>query len=102
VDDVVVADEDVDEQVENLRARFRDPGPVERLSGTTTSCPSDISAEIDGEQIDSVTGISYQVGTGTMLEGMDDALRDLSAGGVHDVPGAPGRRRPAASSPRSR
>jgi trigger factor len=80
VDDVVVADEDVDEQVENLRARFGTLVPVERPVGDDDFVSIDISAEIDGEQIDSVTGISYQVGTGTMLEGMDDALRDLSAG----------------------
>jgi trigger factor len=80
VDDVVVADEDVDARVESLRARFGTLLPVERPVGDDDFVSVDISAEIDGEQIDSVTGVSYQVGTGTMLEGMDDALRDLSAG----------------------
>lgn len=80
VDDVVVTDEDVDTRVESLRARFGTLVPADRPVADDDFVSIDISAEIDGEQIDSVTGVSYQVGTGTMLDGLDDALRDLSAG----------------------
>lgn len=80
VDDLVVTDEDVATRVEGLRARFGTLVPVDRPVGDDDFVSIDITAEIDGETIDSVTGVSYQVGTGTMLEGMDEALRDLSAG----------------------
>jgi trigger factor len=80
VDDVVVTDEDVDERVENLRTRFGTLVPVDRPVVDDDFVSIDISAELDGEEIDSVKGVSYQVGSGTMLEGMDDALRDLSSG----------------------
>jgi trigger factor len=80
VDDVVVSDEDVDARVGSLQARFGTLVPIDRPVGSDDFVSIDISAEIDGEQIDNVKGVSYQVGTGTMLEGLDDALRDLSAG----------------------
>jgi trigger factor len=35
---------------------------------------------VDGEEIDSVTGVSYEVGSGNMLDGLDDALVGMSAG----------------------
>jgi trigger factor len=80
VDDAVVTDEDVDAKVNDLRVRFGTLTAVDHPAADDDFVSLDISAEIDGEQIDSVTGVSYQVGTGTMLEGLDEALRDLSAG----------------------
>jgi trigger factor len=80
VDDAAVTAEEVDTEVESLRARFGTLTPVDRTVGADDFVTIDVSAEIDGEQIDSVTGVSYQLGTGTMLDGMDDALLDLSAG----------------------
>ena len=40
----------------------------------------DITAEIDGEQVDAANDLSYQIGSGTMLDGIDEALTGLSAG----------------------
>lgn len=80
VDDAGVSDEDVDAQVESLRTRFGTLLPVDRPAAADDFVSLDISAEIDGEQIDSVTGASYQVGSVGLVEGLDDALRDLSAG----------------------
>ena len=40
----------------------------------------DIAAEIDGEQVDAANDLSYQIGSGTMLDGIDEALTGLSAG----------------------
>src|SRR6478609_5897979 len=39
----------------------------------------ELSAEIDGEQIDEVTGVSYEVGSKNMLEGLDEALVGMTA-----------------------
>src|SRR5699024_4942612 len=36
----------------------------------------------DGESIDSVSGVSYEIGSGNMLEGLDEALLGLEAGGT--------------------
>jgi trigger factor len=80
VEDVDVSDEDVDERLENLRERFGTLSPVDRPVAEGDFVAVDIRADIDGEEIDSVSGVSYQVGSGTMLEGMDDALPGLSAG----------------------
>jgi trigger factor len=80
VDDVEVSDEDVDERVENLRARFGTLKPVERAVADNDFVSIDIRAEIDGEEIDSVKGVSYQLGSGTMLPGIDEALAGLQEG----------------------
>ena len=45
-----------------------------------TSCRSTSSAKIGDEEIDSVKGISYEIGTGNMIDGLDDALVGMTAG----------------------
>jgi trigger factor len=80
VDDVEVSDADVDADVESLRERFGTLTGVERAAGTDDFVSIDIAARIDGEEIDTAKGVSYQVGSGTMLDGMDDALGGLQAG----------------------
>jgi trigger factor len=82
VDDATVADEDVDEQVEALRARFGTLTDVERPAADGDFVTIDLSASQDGESIEEAqaTGLSYQVGKETMLEGLDEALVGMSAG----------------------
>jgi trigger factor len=80
VDDAVVTEEDVDQQVENLRERFGTLTPVDRPAAHGDFVTIDIRAEIAGEEIDSVKGVNYQIGVGGMLDGIDEALTDLSAG----------------------
>jgi len=82
VDDATVADEDVDEQVEALRARFGTLTDVERPAADGDFVTIDLSASQDGEAIEEAqaTGLSYQVGKETMLEGLDEALVGMSAG----------------------
>lgn len=80
IDDAEVEDEDVEARVENLRARFGTLIPVSRPAEDGDFVSLDLRAEIDGEEIDSASGVSYQVGSGTMLDGLDDALLGLSAG----------------------
>ncbi len=80
VDDVEVSDADVDEQVQSLRERFGTLVGVERPAADGDFVSLDIGATIGGDEIDSVKGVSYQVGSGTMLEGLDEAVTDLSAG----------------------
>ena len=80
VDDVEVTEEDVEERLEQLRTRFGTLTGVDRPAQDGDFVSLDISAVIEGEEIDSAKGISYQVGAGTMLDGLDDALRGAAAG----------------------
>jgi trigger factor len=77
-----VTDDQVDEQIEALRVRFGALTPVERAAADGDFVTIDLSAAKDGEPIEEAqaTGMSYQVGRATMLEGLDDALIGLSAG----------------------
>ncbi len=82
VEDISIGDDEVDEQLENLRERFGSLNPVERAAAADDFVTIDLSASKDGEAIEEAqaTGMSYQVGRGTMLEGLDDALLGMSAG----------------------
>ncbi|MEI2777678.1 MAG: trigger factor [Tetrasphaera sp.] len=80
VDDIEVTEEDVQEQLDTLRARFGTLVTVEREAAMGDFVTIDLSATIGEEEIDSVTGISYEIGSGNMLPGMDDALIGLAAG----------------------
>ena len=80
VDAIEVDDADLQERITTLQQRFGTLKPVERAADTGDFVSLDLSAEIDGTEIDSVSGVSYEVGSGTMLEGLDDALVGLAAG----------------------
>jgi trigger factor len=82
VDEISIGDDEVDEQLEGLRERFGSLTPVDRPAGDGDFVTIDLAASKDGEPIPEAqaTGVSYQVGRGTMLEGLDDALIGMSAG----------------------
>ena len=80
VDPIEVTDADVDERLDDLRQRFGTLVGVDRAAQTGDFVSLDISATIDGEEIDTVSGVSYEVGSGQMLEGMDEAVTGLQAG----------------------
>lgn len=80
VDAAGVTDEDVEERLTALRERFGTLKDVDRPARDGDSLTIDMSAEIDGEQIDSVTGVSYQIGSGIMLPGMDENLTGMAKG----------------------
>ena len=82
VPDVTVEDADVDEQVEALRERFATLTEVERPAADGDFVTIDLSASKDGEKLDvaQASGIVYQVGKDSMLDGLDDAVTGMSAG----------------------
>ncbi|KZE20856.1 MULTISPECIES: trigger factor [Brevibacterium] len=79
VDPIEVTDADVENELEQLRSRFGTLTAVDRPAAKDDFVTLDLVAKIDDEEIDSASDISYQVGAGTMLEGMDEALEGLSA-----------------------
>ncbi len=76
-----VSDDDVEERMTALRQRFGTLVAVERAAEAGDFVTIDLTATIEGEQIDAVQGSSYQVGTGNMIDGLDDAVTGLIAGG---------------------
>ncbi len=75
-----VKDEDVDKRLETLRQRFGTLVGVDRPAAKGDFANIDLTAEIDGETVDSQEGVSYELGANTMLDGLDEALDGLSAG----------------------
>lgn len=76
VEDVVVSDTDIDEQIDELRARFGTLVPVERATKSGDFVTIDLTARIDGAEVDGgkANEISYEVGSNRMIDGLDDAL----------------------------
>jgi trigger factor len=84
VDDVVVADADVDEQIESLRTRFGTLTTVEREIKNGDFTTLDMTAFIDGKEVDGgqANDISYEVGSDKMIDGLDEKLIGMKAGDV--------------------
>ena len=82
VDPVKVSDEDVDAELQSLRARFGTLTGVERPAATGDFVSIDLSANIDGEDVPEAAtkGLSHEVGSGQLVDGLDDAIVGLSAG----------------------
>jgi len=82
VDSVHVTDEDVNTRLDDLRARFGTLTGVDRAAGDGDFVQIDLNATADGEPIEGgqAEGVSYQIGRGDMIDGLDEALTGLSAG----------------------
>jgi trigger factor len=82
VDDLELTDADVEEQVQALRERFATLIDVERPAAEGDFVVMDLVATRDGEPIEGaeVSGMSYRVGRGGMLDGLDEALVGMAAG----------------------
>lgn len=81
VDDVEIGDEDVTEQLDQLRARFGTLTGVDRPAAQDDFVQLDLSATVDGKPVEEAqtTGFSYQVGQGGLIDGIDEAIIGLSA-----------------------
>jgi trigger factor len=82
VDDAEVTDEQVDEQVSGLRDRFAVLKAADRQVADGDYVSIDLRATVDGEEVPggSTTGLSYEVGGGSLMSGLDEALVGMSAG----------------------
>lgn len=82
VDDAEVNEADVDEQVTSLADRFGTLTSVERPVEAGDFVSIDLALSVDGKPIEDSTasGLSYEVGSEGLIDGLDSALVGLSAG----------------------
>jgi trigger factor len=80
VEPAAVTDADIDEELERLRTRFGTLVTVDRPAKSGDFAQIDLIATINGDEVDNASGISYELGSGELLEGIDEALESLTAG----------------------
>ena len=82
VDNATVSPDDVEEYLVSLRERFASLKGMPRPAESGDFVSIDLSATVDGEPVDDAqaSGLSYEVGSGSMLEGLDDAVTGMAAG----------------------
>ncbi len=82
VEDAAVTDADVEEALDNLRARFATLTGVQRPAAKDDFVQIDLAAAVDGKPVEEAqtSGLSYQIGQGGLIDGIDDAVTGLSAG----------------------
>lgn len=81
VDPISVEDEDIEQQLQSLRQRFGTLKGVERPVQDGDFVSIDLAATVDGKEVEeaSTTGLSHEVGSGQLIEGLDETLIGLSA-----------------------
>jgi trigger factor len=80
VDAVDISDDEVTEELNTLRSRFGTLITVDRPATTGDFAQIDLVASVNGVEVDNASGISYEVGSGDLIEGIDEALESLTAG----------------------
>ena len=79
VDAVEVTDDEVETELQELLSRFGTLITVDRPAKAGDFAQLDLVAEIDGKEVDTANAVSYEIGSGELLEGIDEALDALSA-----------------------
>ncbi len=82
VDSTEVTEEDVTAELDELRGRFATLKTITRKAKTGDYATIDMIATVNGQEVDSVSEVSYEIGSGTMLDGQDKALRGTKADDV--------------------
>lgn len=82
VDSIEITDEDIDKELQTLRARFGTLTGVDRAAQDGDFVSIDLSATVDGEDVpDAKTeGLSHEIGSGQLIEGLDEAIIGLKSG----------------------
>ncbi len=80
VDTIKVEKAEVEAELDRLRSRFGTLVTVERPAKKGDFTSIDLIASVDGTQIDQAQNISYEIGSDSLLDGIDDALDTLTAG----------------------
>jgi trigger factor len=82
VDGTLVTPDEVEEYLASLQERFASLKAVQRPVENDDFVSIDLSAAVDGTPVEDAqaSGLSYQVGSGSMLDGLDEALTGMAAG----------------------
>ncbi|EPD83208.1 trigger factor [Microbacterium sp. oral taxon 186 str. F0373] len=80
IDAVDTDDAAIDAELDRLRGRFGTLVTVDRPAAKGDFVELNLVATIDGAEIDRAEGVSYEVGSGELLEGIDEAVESLTAG----------------------
>jgi trigger factor len=82
VDGTLVTPDEVEEYLSQLQERFASLKSVQRPVANDDFVSIDLSATVDGKPVEDAqaSGLSYQVGSDSMLDGLDEAITGLSAG----------------------
>ena len=82
VDAIEIADDEVDAELQSLRARFGTLTGVERAAQAGDFVSIDLAATVDGQELPeaSTEGMSHEVGSGQLIDGLDDAIVGLKSG----------------------
>jgi len=82
VDNAEVSPDQVEEYIGALRERFASLKTVDRPVESGDFVSIDLAATVDGEAVEDAqaTGVSYEVGSESMLDGLDEALAGMTAG----------------------
>jgi trigger factor len=82
VDNTLVSPDEVAEYLGQLQERFASLKGVQRPVQTDDYVSIDLSASVDGEPVEDAqaSGLSYQVGSESLLDGLDAALVGMEAG----------------------
>jgi trigger factor len=82
VENAEVGPDEVEEYLSDLRERFASLKAADRPAAEGDFVSIDLSASVDGKLVDDAqaSGLSYQVGSGRLLDGLDEALAGMSAG----------------------
>jgi trigger factor len=88
VDDAAVTDEDVEEQLNELRDRFGTLKGVDRPVEDGDYVSLDLVSKVGDEEVEggSATGLSYVVGSNDLADGLDEAIVGKSAGDTATFP----------------
>jgi len=80
VSEVKVAPIEIDQELDKLRSRFGALKTVERAAKKGDFVSIDLQASVDGKEVDNASNISYEIGAGNLVDGIDEALDTLTAG----------------------
>jgi trigger factor len=82
VDPIEVTDEEVDAELQTLRARFGTLVGVDRAAQDGDFVSIDLSATVDGVDLPEAAteGLSHEIGSGQLIEGLDEAIIGLKEG----------------------
>ncbi|HEV7654913.1 MAG TPA: trigger factor [Mycobacteriales bacterium] len=86
VEDIAVGDDEIDEQIAAMRERFAVLKATDRPVQDGDYVSIDLKATVDGEEVPggSTTGLSYEVGSESMMPGLDEALVGANAGDTRE------------------